>query len=98
MKIRLMFVFIIFSILTGCRTMDTVMSSFEGRHMDDVMARIGAPDSQAARADGGMTYTYVSVSGNRNDIDECRQTFVTNPQKVVVSWSYRGCSYLVPRW
>ena len=78
-------------IISGCASMDSVMSAYEGRSIDDVTAKWGAPDSRINRTDGGATYTWISLSSSQQGVYQCRQTFVTDPSGRIVSGSYAGC-------
>jgi hypothetical protein len=87
-----------FALLAGCASMNSVMSFWEGRSIDDVTAAWGAPESRIDRTDGGATYTWTTFGSNQYGVQQCRQTFVTNPSGTVVSWSYAGCSRFVKTW
>jgi hypothetical protein len=53
------------ALMAGCASMDSVMSSWVGRSIDDVTAAWGAPESKMSRADGGATYTWTTFSSNQ---------------------------------
>ena len=84
-------------ILSGCVSMDTRMASWVGDSIDDLTASWGAPDSRINRNDGGATYTWETLNSNKYGVQQCRQTFVTNPAGKIVSWSYNGCPSFVPK-
>ena len=95
MKLLSRFLIIGISVVAfGCASMGTVMKSWVGHPIDDVVSAWGAPDSRMGRADGGAVYTWVTVSSNQYGVQQCRQSFTTNAQSVVTGWSYNGC----PRW
>jgi len=78
--------------------MNTVMSSWEGRSIDDVTAAWGAPELRINRTDGGATYTWTTFSSNQYGVQQCRQTFVTDSTGKIVTWSYTGCPRFVRNW
>jgi len=84
-------------VLFGCTTTKSVMKSWVGHPIDDVVAAWGAPDSRMARTDGGAVYTWITVSGNQYGVQQCRQSFTTNAESVVTGWSYNNCPRLVPK-
>lgn len=86
------------ALMTGCASMDTVMSSWVGRSIDDVTATWGVPESRINRTDGGATYTWTTFSSNQYGVHQCRQSFVTDPSGTIISWSYSGCSKFVRNW
>ena len=49
--------------------MNTVMSSWEGRSIDDLTAAWGAPESRINRTDGGATYTWTTFSSNQYGVE-----------------------------
>lgn len=85
-------------LMTGCASMDTVMSSWVGRPIDDVSSAWGAPESKMNLADGGVTYTWTTFSSNQYGVRQCRQSFVTDPSGTIISWSYSGCPIFVRKW
>lgn len=91
---RLISIFMIFA-LCGCASMQTVMKSWVGKPIDDVTASWGAPESKMPRSDGGYTYTWTTFSSNQYGVHQCRQSFVTNSEGTVVSWSFNGCPRFV---
>jgi len=84
--------------MVGCASMNTVMSSWEGRSIDDVTAAWGAPELRINRTDGGATYTWTTFSSNQYGVQQCRQTFVTDSTGKIVTWSYTGCPRFVRNW
>lgn len=82
-------------ILSGCVSMDSRMQSWVGDSFDNLSASWGAPNSIISRKDGGATYTWETISSNKYGIQECRQTFITNPEGKILSWSYYGCPAFV---
>jgi uncharacterized lipoprotein YehR (DUF1307 family) len=79
-------------ILTGCTTLDTVMDSWEGSSIDDLTASWGAPSSRMRRTDGGYTYTWSSIRSNEYGVSECRKTFVSNAEGIIIKTTYSNCS------
>lgn len=75
----------------ACATLDDRMQSWVGDSIDDVTASWGAPESQMNRADGGSVYTWRTTSGNAYGVNTCTQSFVTNAEGTIVSWSYNNC-------
>ena len=67
------------------------MSSWVGHSIDDVTASWGAPESRIPRNDGGATYTWTTFSSNQYGVRQCRQSFITDSEGIVVSWAYSGC-------
>jgi len=92
---KVLFAVLIMLFITGCATRASVMKSWLGNNIDNVTASWGAPSSIMQRNDGGATYTWSSISGNRYGVNQCRQTFVTNASGEIVRWSYNGCSEMV---
>lgn len=83
------------ALLSGCASMESVMSSWMGSSIDDVTAAWGAPESRINRADGGATYTWTTFSSNQYGVNQCRQTFVTDSSGTIVSWSFAKCPRFV---
>ena len=77
--------------LSGCTTTESVMDSWVGSHIDDITAVWGAPSNQISRSDGGHTYSWETTSGNQYGTSTCTQTFVTNAEGYIRTWSYIGC-------
>ena len=86
------------AILAGCASRRAIMKSWMGYHIDKATASWGAPESRISRNDGGFTYTWTTFSSNQYGVQQCRQSFVTDSEGVIVSWSYSGCSRLVRTW
>lgn len=91
-------VFLSLALVAGCASMDAIMSSWKGRSIDDLTTAWGVPQSRLNRTDGGATYTWTTFSSNQNGVQQCRQTFVTNPSGIIVTWSYAGCAKFVRTW
>ncbi|BFU90867.1 MAG: hypothetical protein NTAFB01_20540 [Nitrospira sp.] len=85
-------------LMAGCASMDTAMSSWVSRSIDDMTATWGAPESKMNRADGGATYTWTTFSSNQYGVHQCRQSVVTDPSGTIISWSYSGCPKFVRTW
>jgi len=77
--------------LSGCTTTESVMDSWVGYHIDEVTAAWGAPSGQIARSDGGHTYSWETTSGNTYGVSTCTQSFVTDAEGYVRTWSYNNC-------
>jgi len=92
--VRLLSILLIFA-LCGCVTLKTAMKSWVGKSIDDVTAAWGAPESRMSRSDVGETYTWTTFSSNQYGVRQCRQSFVTNSEGTVVSWSFSGCPRFV---
>ncbi len=88
-KLAVSLVFVV--LMSGCVSMESVMTSWMGGSIDDVTASWGAPDSRIPRQDGGYTYTWTTFSSSEYGVNQCRQTFVTDENGRIFSWSYNGC-------
>ena len=95
MKKHFVIMLLVVFTLAGCASMETVMDSWTGKSIDDVTAMWGAPESVISRNDGGATYTWKTFRTNNYGIHECRQSFVTNSNGSIVSWSYNNCPRFV---
>ena len=95
MNIRTLALLFATLVIAGCTSMDTVMQSWVGNHIDDVTASWGAPESRIPRSDGGYTYTWTTLSSNQYGVHQCRQSFVTDPEGIIFRWSYSGCPRFV---
>jgi hypothetical protein len=95
MKKRHFILALVFILLVGCTTMESVMKSWVGNNIDNVTASWGAPESRIARSDGGYTYTWTTFGSNQYGVRQCRQTFVTDSTGTVTSWSYNNCPRFV---
>lgn len=73
------------------------MGSWVGHPIDGLTALWGAPESKISREDGGFTYTWTTFSSNQYGVRQCRQSFVTDAQGIITSWSYNGCPKYVPK-
>jgi hypothetical protein len=79
--------------MTGCvSTMQSEMSQWEGKTIDDVSAAWGAPESTMLRSDGGTTYTW------SNHDSKCNKNFVTDSKGNIVSWSTKSCNLFVTHY
>lgn len=95
MKILRLSILFTFIVLAGCTSMQTVMSSWVGKSIDDATASWGSPTSRIPRNDGGATYTWTTFSSNQYGVHQCRQTLVTDSSGTIVTWSYNGCPRFV---
>lgn len=91
MKKIIFIVLIIGFLLNGCASLNTVMDSYVGYPIDDVTSLWGAPQSIIDRKDGGKTYTWISFWQSQLHIHQCRQSFTTNRDGVVIKWMYHNC-------
>lgn len=85
-------------VVGACASIDSTMGSWVGRSIDDVTANWGAPESMMKRTDGGTTYTWTTFNSNQYGTQQCRQSFVTDASRKIVSWSYSGCPRYVRTW
>lgn len=85
-------------VVGACASIDSTMGSWVGRSIDDVTANWGAPESMMKRTDGGTTYTWTTFNSNQYGTQQCRQSFVTDASRKIVSWSYSGCPRYVKTW
>ncbi len=76
-------------VVYGCgTTRESVMDSWVGSSIDELTEKWGAPSKSFARKDGGYTYTWIEFNGQ----SQCSQTFITDINGKIQSWSYNGCS------
>ena len=76
-------------LLTGC--MGNKMSSWEGKHRDDLIQKWGPPSQETAFTKGGASLVYIQTWANRYGANTCRMVFNTDNDGIIKSWSYYGC-------
>lgn len=81
-------------LMQSCMNTDTIMRSWQGRHIEELMTNWGAPNTHSTLESGKAVYSWVSSWGSAYMMNTCRQTFVTNPEGIIVSWRFAGC----PQW
>lgn len=81
-------------LLVGCestrRTRESVMDTWMGSHIDSLTYKMGAPTTKIQRSNGGYVYTWITYGQA-----QCNQSYVTDADGIVVSWSYNGCTKYV---
>jgi hypothetical protein len=91
-----MIILTIAAILIACTSMSTLMNSWNGHPIDEVISVWGTPDSKINDAGGGFVYTWVNSFTNKSgDLGECQRTFITDSKGMVVNWTQTGCPYKV---
>lgn len=76
-------------LLTGC--LSQRMSSWEGKHRDDLIQKWGPPTQEAKLSKGGSSLVYVQAWANQYGANTCRMVFNTDDTGIIKSWSYYGC-------
>ncbi|WP_461538862.1 hypothetical protein [Spongorhabdus nitratireducens] len=80
--------------LAGCVSTSSVMKSWQGRSITDLIALWGAPTSHSPIKNGQHIYTWSTSWGSAYLMHTCRQSFVTNSEGDIQNWSFAGC----PHW
>ena len=84
------------SALCGCiTTQSRIMASWKGEPIDRAVASWGAPDATVDLGDGRRVLTWRSVSGDRDGVSTCRQSFTVGATGTIEAWSYSGCPLIV---
>ena len=96
-RIRCLLAVVASALVLACATMNTVMKSWVGEPIDNLVSSWGAPDSRIARSDGGAVYTWVTVSGDQYGVQQCRQSFTTDSLDIIVGYSFNNCQWFVWR-
>lgn len=73
--------------ISGCVSMQKIMETNVGKHIDDVSSSWGAPENRMERADGGATYTWKSRRVNQYGTFNCRKTYTTDKSGIIVNYT-----------
>ncbi len=76
-------------LLVGC--LSHTMSSWEGKHRDDLIQKWGPPNQEATLSKGGTSLVYIQTWANQYGANTCRMVFNTDEGGIIKSWSYYGC-------
>lgn len=80
----------------GCTTLKEVMSSWEGRPVDELLSAWGAPDSRIQLKDGGQVLTWTTLWNDADyGIHTCRKSFTVDSDGIIVKWSYSDCQVYI---
>jgi hypothetical protein len=80
--------------VSACTSNDQRMARWVGKHRDDLIQYVGAPNHEAVLSNGGRTLTYLTPWSDGYTAGECRQAWTTDQAGIIRTWSYSGCS----RW
>lgn len=81
---------LIVTFIVGCTTTGSVMDSWVGKNISDVVQSWGSPNNQFS-SNGVTTYTWTSVWNNQYTVNTCLKSFNVNSSGTVLSYSYNNC-------
>ena len=81
-------------ILSGYVNTSTVMRSWQGKHIEELISNWGAPNSHVKLESGKTVYSWVSNWGSAYMMNTCRQSFTTSDDGIILAWRFSGC----PQW
>lgn len=81
-------------ILSGCVNTSTIMRSWQGRHIEDLIMNWGAPSSHVKLESGRTVYSWISNWGSAYMMNTCRQSFTADKSGFILNWRFSGC----PQW
>lgn len=85
---------IITLIISGCMNTSTIMRSWQGKHIEELISNWGAPSSHVKLESGKTVYSWVSNWGSAYMMNTCRQSFTTSDDGTIQGWRFSGC----PQW
>jgi hypothetical protein len=88
-----LFLVIFFFLVTGCTTTSSVMNSWVGRNINDVVQSWGPPTNQFSGG-GTTTYSWTNFWSNQYQINQCVQSFTVNSSGTITNFSYNNCPRL----
>ena len=85
----------LFITIFGCTTMDVILDSWVGQHIDETIQRWGGPDSDVTLADGSRAVTWINIWSDRGYTYTCRKTFKVDTTGIIRGWHYSGCPVIM---
>ena len=86
---RLLIPVLLIVLLGGCLSQQ--MSSWVGKHRDDLVREWGPPSQETKLTKGGTSLVYIRTWADQHGVNTCRRVFNTDDTGIIRTWSDDGC-------